>query len=288
MDPLANPELIDITYRDQTTNKLSVFQPFGSTGTVCICLPGMGIRASYYKNFAAYLSTQGHTVLTIDWRGQGHSSQLASFQHNWGYEQLVSDLDDLVHFIHNRWPEKKIIFVGHSLGGQIASLYLSRFPLPENILVMIASCSVYWKGWEGWEAQRLKLVGTTFYPISRLFGYFPGNLFRFGGREARTIMKDWSTNVMTGKYQPADTAFDYEQALATTKARILSISLENDYLARKQAVINLLSKFGEDTMKTHLHLNAEEIKVPHLNHFNWAKLPEGIVGKALEWMDEVL
>jgi len=278
-------ELIGITYRDKTTSKVSVFEADNSNNVVCIFLPAMGVRASYYKTFANELAMDGNTVITSDWRGHGHSSQSASFKTDFGYEHYVTDLDDIVQFCRQKFPNRKIVLIGHSLGGQIQSLYISRFPENCNQLVLIAANSVYYKGWDKKASRKIKRAGKFFYPLSRLLGYFPGRVIGFGGREARTVMKDWTHNLKTGGYKLTTSIFDYDSALKEARPNILCISFENDKLiAPKQSVINLLNKFSDTTNKEHLHFSADQIGIPNLNHFNWAKQPAPLVSIINEWI----
>ena len=278
-------EQIEITYRDKTTNSVSVFETDHPNNTMCICLPAMGVRASYYKTFASELAMTGNTVVTSDWRGNGNSSQTASFKTDFGYEHYVTDLDDIVHFCQQKFPNKKIVLVGHSLGGQIQSLYISRFPKNCNQLVLIAANSVYYKGWDKKTSRKIKMAGMFFYPLSRLFGYFPGRIIGFGGREARTVMKDWTHNLKTGNYNLTASIFDYESALKEARPNILCISFEKDNLiAPKMAVINLLNKFSDAASKEHLHFTEDQIGIPNLNHFNWAKQPTPLVRIINEWI----
>jgi len=280
--------LEEITNQDKTTNKISVFNSSNPNNIICICLPAMGVRASFYKTFASELALSGHTVITADWRGQGHSSQTASFKTDFGYEHYVNDLDDIVHYCKLKFPSKKIVLVGHSLGGQIESLYVSRFPQNCNALILIAASSVYHKGWTGNLARKIKIAGIFFYPLSKLLGYFPGRIIGFGGREARTVMKDWTRNLKTGSYNLTNSTFDYDNALKEAKPNILCISFVNDHLtAPKQAVINLLNKFGDATNKEHLHFTEDEIGIPNLNHFSWAKQPTPIVKLINEWVKKI-
>jgi len=278
-------ELIEIFCRDKTTTKISVFETDNPNSSICICLPAMGVRASYYNLFASKLASSGYTVVTADWRGQGYSSQTASFKTDFGYEHYVTDLDDIVQFCQQKFPNKKIVLVGHSLGGQMESLYVSRFPQNCNQLVLIAASLVYYKGWDKKGARKVKMAGTFFYPLSKLLGYFPGRIIGFGGREARTAMKDWTHNLNTGSYKLTNSTFDYDQALKEAKPNILCISFDNDNLiAPKQAVINLLNKFSDKANKEHLHFTADQIGIPNLNHFSWAKQPTPIVGIVNEWI----
>lgn len=278
-------ELIEISFRDKATNKISEFEPDKPSSAICICLPAMGVRASFYKLFANELALLGYTVVTADWRGQGYSSETASFKTDFGYENYVTDLDDIVQFLKQKFPGKPIILVGHSLGGQMESLYISRFPQNCNQLVLIAANSVYYKGWDKKQARKIKMAGAFFYPLSKLLGYFPGRFIGFGGREARTTMKDWTHNLKTGSYKLTNSSFDYDQALKEAKPNILCISFENDHLiAPKQAVINLLNKFNDKARIEHLHFTADQIGIPNVNHFSWAKQPSPIVGIVHEWI----
>ena len=282
-------ELIEITYRDKTTNRVSVFEADNPNNIVCICLPAMGVRVSYYKTFANELAITGNTVITADWRGHGYSSQAASFKTDFGYENYVTDLDDIVHFCRQKFPSRKIVLVGHSLGGQMQSLYISRFPKNCNQLVLIAANSVYYKGWNKNISRKIKIAGMFFYPLSRLLGYFPGRVIGFGGREARTVIKDWTRNLKTGSYKLTNSIFDYDSALKEATPNILCISFENDKLiAPKQAVINLLNKFSATANKVHLHFTADKIGIPNLNHFNWAKQPTPLVKIINEWIKETI
>ena len=282
-------ELIEITYRDKTTNRVSVFEADNPNNIVCICLPAMGVRVSYYKTFANELAITGNTVITADWRGHGYSSQAASFKTDFGYEHYVTDLDDIVHFCRQKFPSRKIVLVGHSLGGQMQSLYISRFPKNCNQLVLIAANSVYYKGWDKKISRKIEIAGMFFYPLSRLLGYFPGRVIGFGGREARTVIKDWTHNLKTGSYKLTTSIFDYDSALKEATPNILCISFENDKLiAPKQAVINLLNKFSATANKVHLHFTADQIGIPNLNHFNWAKQPTPLVRIINEWIKKTI
>jgi predicted alpha/beta hydrolase len=63
------------------------------------------------------------------------------------------------------------------------------------------------------------MAGMFFYPLSRLLGYFPGRVIGFGGREARTVMKDWTHNLKTGSYKLTTSIFDYDSALKESNAK---------------------------------------------------------------------
>lgn len=275
-----------IIYSDKTTNKVTIFTSKEESKITLICLPAMGVRASFYKRFAETLSLEGFNVITADWRGQGNSSVRASRKVNFGYSELIGDIKELAEQSNSWFPNTKKLIIGHSLGGQAGSLFMSRFPEYIDGLVLITSGSVFYKGWKGSEAVKLYSVGHLFYPISKTIGYFPGNVIGFGGREARNIIKDWSYNVISGKYKLSGSSYNYENSLSELEKPTLAISIEKDYLASKKSTENLYGKFNSNSRITHLHLSENQTKITPLNHFSWAKKPEYFVNLIIKWLNQ--
>jgi len=74
-------------------------------------------------------------------------------------------------------------------------------------------------------------------------------------------MKDWCFNTISGRYQITNSNFNYEKSLSELCKNILTISIENDYLASKDAVENLYRKFNSKSNIEHLHLTEKETKI---------------------------
>ena len=143
-------ETREILYSDKTVNQITTFRGKENIDITLICLPAMGVRASYYELFAATLCRQGFNVIIADWRGQGKSSVRASRAIDFGYEEIIRDIKELIEYAEAWFPGTKKIIVGHSLGGQIGSLFASRYSKVVSGLILITSCSVYYKGWNKW------------------------------------------------------------------------------------------------------------------------------------------
>ena len=192
----------------------------------------------------------------------------------------------MIDLSENWFPNTQKIIVGHSLGGQIGSLFAAQFPNAINGLILITSCSVHYKGWNKWASLKLRFAGTMFNSISKIIGYFPGNKIGFAGKESRTVIKDWSYNVRNGEYRLANSDYDYEKALKRLNKPVISISIKNDYLASRKAVENLYNKFSTESDIYHLHLTPEETGISPLNHFTWAKKPEYFSEIIEKWWSE--
>lgn len=275
------------SYSDGTTNQLSLYLSEDKEAPLIIISPAMGVRASYYEKMAANFAAEGLNACTVDYRGTGTSSVRASRKVDFGYETLVQDLGEVSNVLRKEFPQNKRILLGHSLGGQIGALYMSRFTQDFDALVLIAACMVYYKGWEDKGMTRIKWVGKLFPILASIFGYFPGNKIGFGGREAKTVMRDWGINALKGIYQPTGSPFDYEQALSEFSAPVLAMSLEGDTFAPQKAVTGLLKKLGQAPGKKHLHISPQEAGIKSLNHFNWVKESDFFVKTVKDWIKKI-
>ena len=248
--------------------------------TLCPCT-----KASYYRPFAEALSAHV-TVATADLRGHGHSSLRPSRKVDFGYKEMIlEDLHNGLLAIQQAQPGKKIYLLGHSLGGQMGSLYASRHPGVLEGLVLVACCSVYYKGWQGLEGIKT-LAGTQFAGvIASVLGYFPGKKVGFGGLEAMRMIQDWSRQSRTGDYILRNDPFNYEQALAKSRSRVLALSFQQDTWAPEKAVANLVNKFQSSPDVTHIHMQDDDPRNNNFNHFNWIKNPGELVPLIVEWIN---
>ncbi|WP_345953222.1 alpha/beta fold hydrolase [Mucilaginibacter sp. PAMB04168] len=271
-----------VHHSDGATNKAFDFT-YGTAKITIILLPAMGTRAILYKKFADNLKTAGFNVIAMDWRGSGHSSVRPGRKVNFGYERLIFDVKDLVEQAELHFPSTTKIIIGHSLGGQIAALFASRFHRLVSSIILITSCNVYYKGWRGKEQLKVFLAGCTFYRLANVCGYFPGYKIGFAGNEARMVMKDWCSNALTGKYNLSESAFNYDEALHNLSIPVLALSVKEDKLATYTSVINLVNKFPTAPLE-HMHLDEITLNVSPLNHFSWLKKPDALAKLISEWL----
>lgn len=255
------------------------------TQATVLLFPAMGVAASYYTNFAEQLSLLGIHVVTADLRGLGLSPVRASKKVDYGYYDIIeNEYEGIVRTVQTRLPDEPLYIMGHSLGGQLASLFYSKHQPNIKGLILVASCSVYYKGWNGLGRIKILFASQFFRLISKLFGYFPGKKVGFGGTEAKTQMQDWGKNAVNGKYILSGTDFDFEKGLSVSKLPILAISIKGDDFAPEKAVKNLYQKFDKESPITHLHLGNEELELKKVNHFNWAKQPGKLPRVLMDWM----
>ena len=112
--------------------KLTVDRPAESTGRVLVLLAAMGTPAKYYDRFVGGLVSLGHPVVRVRWRDEDRDFPLSN--PGYGYADLAEvDAPDAINWTRDEFGEDPIV-VGHSLGGQIASISAAGSgPLPASL-----------------------------------------------------------------------------------------------------------------------------------------------------------
>ncbi|MFT6032723.1 MAG: putative alpha/beta hydrolase [Arenicella sp.] len=256
-------------------NVISIVEP-ASCDTLILCVPAMGVAAKQYKKLLYELAEQGFIAACYDLRGHGLSSIRASRANNFGYAALAEiDLPAAILTIKQRYPEQKLVLFGHSLGGQVCSLFLSQNPDQAEVLVLAASCSVHYKNWPSPYRWAVLLFAQASSIISSIVGYFPGRKLGFGGREARGVMHDWATNARTGDYRLSNSKHCYVPFPKLADLNVLTINFADDQLAPVLATDHLLAKIDSDRMTKTL-ITGNDIGRPTADHFNWLRSPKGV------------
>lgn len=279
------PRELPLSTADGHRFQAQLFAAENPQASVFVICPAMGVRAKFYTALATELNAQGLNAVTFDLRGQGTSSLRASRAVNWGYQDMVGqDWPALVAAIKAELPGAPVYLLGHSLGGQLSALFLAAQPTAAQGLVLIASCSVYYRGWPF--PQNLKILAQTQFirSLALGFGFFPGDKVGFGGQEARQEIADWANNALHGRYEPAGAPLNYEAALAELTLPVWAFSLQHDDFAPEGAVGNLVGKMPKSRSR-HLHLTEQEAPRDCLDHFGWAKTPQPVLAQVLKAME---
>lgn len=154
-------------------------------------VPAMGVTQQFYQPFASWLSQQGFLVATFDYRGIGESriTSLKGFKadiETWATQDASAVLAALV----KQLDGKPLIWLGHSLGGQIIPLVYG-FEQASKIIT-VAAGNGYWK----LNAPQLKRKARLFWHgivplVLPLFGYFPGKRLGMVGDLPAGVMQQW-------------------------------------------------------------------------------------------------
>ncbi|GLP98029.1 hypothetical protein GCM10007895_33360 [Paraferrimonas sedimenticola] len=274
-------------YNDDTSSTLLIFATEDADTTFYI-FPAMSVWARFYIPLAKSLQSLGVNVVISDHRGHGSFQYQPKRDRDFGYERMVLDCQQVINQGQDLFPNTRAIALGHSLGGQLASLVAARYPDSLQGIVLVASGLVHYKGWSGLEKVGLRIIVSVFPWIAKLNGYFPGNLVGFAGREAMSVMADWGHCGRTGRYELLGSSFDYESAFNSRELPVLGITVEGDTYASQQSTKNLANKFAAGKRDYHhLPKKIDSINKP-MDHFNWAKSPHLIQDWISDWLDSSL
>ena len=165
-------------------------------------------------------------------------------------------------------------------------LYASLFPDKVEGLVLVASCSVYYRGW-GFPVSGGIWLGTQSACIlAALLGYFPGRQLGFGGTAARTVIRDWARNARTGAYRLVNSPHDFETLLKRLQRPVMAVSIAGDGFAPPRAMDNLCRKFP-DAPLTRWHVPPDDLALEGRDHFGWVRHSGPIVARIGPWVNAI-
>ncbi|MGV8884971.1 MAG: alpha/beta fold hydrolase [Microbacteriaceae bacterium] len=263
---------IPITSPDGAT---SVVEVYGSAGPSVLFLPGLGVPISYFAPFLEAWADRGYTIYALELRGMPLSSTSDIRANDFGYAHALDV--DIPAAIAQTSIQTPFVLAGHSLGGQLSTLYAGRATGEVSSVVSIASGSSHASALttSRLRVRRRAQIGTIGL-IARTIGYHPGDRLGFGGRQPRTMIEDWAYEARTGAFLLSGTTFDYEAGIATITQPMLLLTLEGDRLI-SPAASSLLGARAVCAPKTQVHLT---VGAP-FDHFRWARQQPDVVADAI-------
>lgn len=245
--------------------KLTVDRPTESSARVIVLLAAMGTPAKYYDRFVVGLSSLGHPVVRVRWRDEDRDFPLKN--RDYGYADLAEvDAPAAINWTREQFGEDPIV-VGHSLGGQIASISAAGSG-PLAGIAVIASGTNYWRGSGLRWALGVGAVSVIAPLIVRIFGYWPGGRLGFGGRQPATVIGDWARLGRTGRFEPAHAKTNLEGSLENYHGPFLSLTIAGDAYVSKGATESLLKKLTSATIERERWRPDEH---SHRGHFGWTR-----------------
>ncbi|BCJ63452.1 alpha/beta hydrolase family protein [Polymorphospora rubra] len=234
---------------------------------VVVIFPAMGVRAHYYRPFAAELRAAGLAVVVADLRGTGTSTPPPSRASTYGYAELVDDVGAVLDAVKPRFAGRRRLLLGHSLGGQAAVLHLALTrDATVDGLVLVAVGMPYWRLYRGGRRYGVLPYTQGIVATSALLGVWPG--WGFGGRQARGVIRDWGHTARTGRF-PAIGGVDAEAAVPGIDTPVLAVSMDDDQFTPHETLDHLCAKFESAPVRRERYTMAQA--GGRLDHFVWVR-----------------
>lgn len=206
-------------------------------GAVLI-VPAMAVPQTFYSEFARWLAGQGWRVVTFDFRGVGESApySLRGFQADvltWARQDCAAALA----FARALTPGKPLVWIGHSLGGQI----LAMTPGNESLAaaVTIASGVGYWRD-NAYPLRRYSWwLWHVIAPAATAFcGYFPGRRLRMVGDLPKGVIRQWARWCRHPEYTVGVEGEAMRELYRRPTLPVLSVSLTDDeYMSERNVAV---------------------------------------------------
>jgi alpha-beta hydrolase superfamily lysophospholipase len=107
---------------------------FDRSDAIIICVPGLSGHAGTYNFLHEYFSERKISTVGIDLRGFGHWAGKKGDIKNIGLH--ICDINQIVDYYRDTFPEKKILLLGESLGSSLSLWYCTYYPAKIDGLIL--------------------------------------------------------------------------------------------------------------------------------------------------------
>jgi predicted alpha/beta hydrolase len=243
----------------------------------------MGVRQDFYEPLARFYAGNGLHALTFDYSGMGFSRS-GSLR---GFEADVSswaehDLNGMLAEAQAMGPGLPLLFLGHSLGGQLLGV------LPDAARVRAALTVTAGSGWYRHNDRMpagVRLFWFVMVPaLTPLFGYFPGKALRMVGDLPRGVAWQWRRWCLHPEYLLAE-GDRYREAFDRITIPIRGYSFEDDPIVTKPA-IDKLHTFYRNAKVERRHVTPADVGAARLGHFGFfaPASRETLWRESLDWL----
>lgn len=250
----------------------SVFGEATTARAGVLIVPAMGVDQRYYAPFASWLADQGCFVVSFDYRGMGRSRPPRFRRSLRGFDADVvtwatRDAPAMVDFVRDRTPGRPLLWVGHSLGGQILGLVPNRDRV--RAMLTVACGSGYWRE----NSARLRAYVWWLWfvavPLSiRAFGYFPGRRLRKIGDLPAGVMRQWRDWCLDREYVVGALGEEVRRQYAEVPMPIRALSFTDDeYMSARN--VESIHSFYASAPREMTRLHPRDVGERSIGHFGF-------------------
>lgn len=238
--------------------------------------PAMAIGSRYYEPLVASFGRHGWEARALPRRGFEDDLPTASRSADWSYADEIADLDEAIRAARAESPDRPVVVLGHSLGGQIAAgqcIGASADGQGPDALVGIGSSTPWFRRYPR-AGLPVLAAGAMAWPLTFAFGYLPKPAF--GAPGARTLMREWGAWAVTGR-----PPFRVDRRIDVPT---LVIKLQADPYAVSAATDDYVGRFCDPALTTRWTLTREAAGPDGTtDHVRWVRSPDAVVDRVVDW-----
>jgi len=274
----------DLITSDGRRLAATLYEPERSNGIVVQINSSAWTPRQYYRSFCEYLAGRGFTALTYDYRGVGDSAGSdpnAQSVYAWGGK----DQPAATEFLLARYPDKRLVLVAHSLGGQIVGL--SPRASAYRCALLVAVAHGYWKLWP--DAKTRWRMAINYYlvvPVSlALFGRVPR--FSFGSPLSPRIAGEMCRFGKNPRWLVDERSRPLRPFNAEVRVPLRHITLSDDEVVPPGADLDLEDFFPNAQRARELH-PPSDYGVGKVGHFGFFRrsMPKAAWEDAARWLEQ--
>lgn len=256
---------------------------------VALIVAAMAVKQDFYTELASWLTARGWDVITFDYRGIGDSAPplLRGFEADiltWAQQDCAAALARA----RERAGGRPLIWIGHSLGGQILAMTPGNESL--DAAITVASGVGYWRE-NAYPLRRYSWwVWHLIVPVATAFcGYFPGRRLRVVGDLPKGVIRQWSRWCRHPDYAVGVEGEPMRELYRAVTLPLLSISLTDDeYMSERN--VTVLHDFYVNARREMRRIAPADIGISRIGHFGFfrADVGERLWPAMLEWLDTAI
>ncbi len=245
----------------------------GSTTPIVLVAPAMAVGS---RPLVEEFERRGWPARALGRRGFERDQPRASRSEDWTYRDEIDDIAQAVASARAEDPDRPVVLLGHSLGGQLVTGHEVCHPVADGV-VTVGGAIPYFRHF-AYGGIPLALMAGVVVPLATgMPGYLPKPAF--GGPGARTFMREWARMVLTGR-----SPFRIDQPIRT---RALVVSLGDDSLSPKLAVDDLTRRLFAPEAVTRWHYATDQVAAGESNdHVGWVRTPRAVVDRTIAWWSD--
>ncbi len=250
----------------------------GAPRAVALIVPAMAVPQGYYAPFASWLAEHGYDVFTFDFRGIGDSAPptLRGFDADiltWARQDCAA----MLAFARTRAAGRPVIWIGHSLGGQILAMTPGNDAVAAAVTV--ASGVGYWRD----NAYPLRYYSWFLWyfaaPVATaLCGYFPGRALGMVGDLPKGVIEQWSRWCRHPEYAVGVEGPAMRELYRRVSMPLLSLSFTDDeYMSERN--VGVLHDFYANARREMRRVAPADVGARQIGHFGFFRAG----GRSLLW-----